>query len=152
MSETTRVGIGVIGVGAIGRLHAQNLATIIPDAVLTAVADVNLEAASKLAGPPGVTNVFTDYRELIESDEVDAVVIATPPFLKKEVMLAAGKAGKHVFCEKPMTLTMDDADQMVAAVDRSGITFQIGYQRRFDTSYVRVRNAVEKGELGKLLL
>jgi predicted dehydrogenase len=147
-----RIGLGVIGVGAIGKMHAQNIATSVPNARLAAVADVNLEAAKKVAATLGVTNVYADYRQLLNDREVDAVLLATPPFLKKEITLAAAESHKEVFCEKPMATTMKDADEMVGSVEKAGVTFQVGYQRRFDASYVRVRDAIERGELGKLLL
>jgi predicted dehydrogenase len=146
------IGVGIVGIGAIGRLHAENYATRIPGASLAGIADVNQAAASELASRLGVTTVYTDYRQLLNDDRVDAIVIATPPFLKKEITLAAADKHKHVFCEKPMTLSLKDADDMISAVQRSGIVFQVGYQKRSDTSFMQARWTIEQGKLGKLLL
>jgi predicted dehydrogenase len=146
------IGVGIVGIGAIGRLHAENYASKIPGAHLAGIADVNLAAAGDLAGKLGVTTVYEDYHQLLNDDNVDAIVVATPPFLKKDITLAAADKHKHVFCEKPMTLSLKDADEMISAVQRSGIRFQVGYQKRSDTSFMRARKAVEEGEIGKLLL
>jgi len=146
------IGVGIIGVGAIGRLHAENYASKVPDASLVGIADVNQAAASELASKLGVSAVYPDYHQLLNDDRVDAVVVATPPFLKKEITLAAADKHKHVFCEKPMTLSLKDADEMVSAVKRSGIRFQVGYQKRSDTSFMAARKAVEEGKVGKILL
>lgn len=150
--DLERLGIGVIGIGAIGRLHAENYASKVQGAYLAGIADVNLPAATALGSRLGVSNVYADYHKLIDDPKVAGVVVATPPFLKKEITLAAAEKGKHVFCEKPMTLSLRDADEMVSAVKRSGIRFQVGYQKRSDVSFMRARKAIEEGELGKLLL
>ena len=147
-----KIGVGVIGVGAIGRLHAENYASKVPGAQLVGIADVNLPAANSLASKLGVTTVYADYNQLISDPRVEAIVVATPPFLKKEITLAAADKRKHVFCEKPMTLSMKDADEMVSAVGRSGIRFQIGYQKRSDISFMEAKKAINDGVLGKLLL
>jgi len=146
------IGVGVIGVGAIGRLHSENYATKVPGASLVGIADVNTAAANELASKLGVKSVYADYRQLLADPNVDAVVVATPPFLKKEITLAAAERHKHVFCEKPMTLSLKEADEMVSAVQRSGIKFQVGYQKRSDTSFMQARKAVETGEIGKIIL
>ena len=148
----TKIGVGVIGVGAIGRLHAENYATKVPGAELVGIADVNLPAANSLASRLGVTTVYADYNRLVNDPRVQAIVVATPPFLKKEITLAAADKHKHVFCEKPMTLSLKDADEMASAVQRSGIRFQIGYQKRSDISFMEARKAIANGVLGKLLL
>jgi myo-inositol 2-dehydrogenase/D-chiro-inositol 1-dehydrogenase len=147
-----KLGVGVVGVGAIGRLHAENYATRIPNAILAGIADVNIDAAKTIASKFGVKNVYSDYRQLLNDRGIDAVVLATPPFLKKEITMAAAEMGKHVFCEKPMTLSMNDADEMVKTVEKSKIKFQIGYQKRFDTSFMRAKEAIDRGEVGKIML
>jgi myo-inositol 2-dehydrogenase / D-chiro-inositol 1-dehydrogenase len=146
------LGVGVIGVGAIGRLHCQNYAANIPGASLVGIADVNVPAATEIATSLGVSTVYPDYKQLIADPKVDAVVVATPPFLKKDIVLEAADKQKHVFCEKPMTLSLKDADEMISAVQRSGIKFQVGYQKRSDISFIQARKAIESGEVGKLML
>jgi myo-inositol 2-dehydrogenase / D-chiro-inositol 1-dehydrogenase len=145
----SEVGLGLIGAGAIGRVHANNIHTSIKGTRLAAVADVDQKAANSVAGG---AKVYSDYHEMIRDPAVDAIIVCTPPFLKMEITKAAAEAGKSVFCEKPISVKLEDAERMTAIVKSGGIRFQVGYQRRFDDSYLRARRAVESGELGKLLL
>lgn len=151
-SSSKTVKIGVIGVGSIGRVHARNLATRVPNATLVAIADASKAAADAAATQTGVKKVYPDYRPLIDDPEVEAVVIATHTFLKLEVVKAAAEKGKHIFCEKPLALSLREADEFIAAANRAGIKFQVGYQRRFDPSYIRLKEAIDSGEVGKMLL
>ena len=145
----SEVGLGLIGAGAIGKVHVNNINRSIKGARLAAVADIDQNAARSVAGD---ARVYSDFHEMIRDDSVDAVIVCTPPFLKLEITKAAAEAGKAVFCEKPISVTLEDADKMLATVKSGGIKFQVGYQRRFDNSYVRARHAMESGELGNLLL
>ncbi|HXW37609.1 MAG TPA: Gfo/Idh/MocA family oxidoreductase [Nitrososphaerales archaeon] len=149
--KSERVGVGVIGVGSIGKTHASNLATRVPGAKLVAVSDVNQAAASEASSRFGV-KAFGDYTELLEDESVEAVVIATPPLMKKEITVRAADRRKAVFCEKPIAVSMESADAMVEAVKSSGITFQVGYQKRFDQSFVAAKQAIDGGEVGRILL
>jgi len=146
---TSEVGLGLIGAGAIGRVHANNIHRNIKGARLAAVADVDQKAAASAAGG---AKVYSDFHQMIKDESVDAVIVCTPPFLKMEITKAAADAGKAVFCEKPISVTLDDADRMANVVKSGGIKFQVGYQRRFDDSYMRARRTMESGELGELLL
>jgi myo-inositol 2-dehydrogenase/D-chiro-inositol 1-dehydrogenase len=152
LSSSKTVPIGVIGVGNIGRVHAQNLARRVPNAELVAIADANKAAADAVAAETGVEQVYGDYKALLENRDVQAVVVATPTFLKLEVVKAAARAGKHIFCEKPMALTLKEADEFIAVSEKAGIKFQVGYQRRFDPSYMRLKQAIDAGEIGTMLL
>jgi myo-inositol 2-dehydrogenase / D-chiro-inositol 1-dehydrogenase len=145
----SEIGLGLIGAGAIGRVHANNIHRNIKGARLAAVADVDQKAAQAVAEG---AKVFSDYHEMIKDSSVDAIVVCTPPFLKMDIARAAADAKKDVFCEKPISVTLQDADRMVGIVKGGGIKFQVGYQRRFDNSYLKARKVVEGGDLGKLLL
>jgi myo-inositol 2-dehydrogenase / D-chiro-inositol 1-dehydrogenase len=147
-----RVGFGVVGVGAMGRVHAENLALKIPRAKLVAIADTIVEPARKLASSLGVDTVYSDYGDLVDDKNVEAILLAVPPYLKKDMIVRAAKAGKHVFVEKPMTLSSKDADEIIYETDRAGIKIQVGYQRRFDSSFRRVESAINEGKIGKILL
>src|SRR5579872_777260 len=147
-----RVGFGVVGVGAMGRVHAENLALKIPRAELVAIADTIVEPARKLASSLGVDTVYSDYGDLIDDKNVEAILLAVPPFLKKDMIVRAAKAGKHVFVEKPMTLSSKDADEIIYETDRAGIKIQVGYQRRFDNSFRRMESAINEGKIGKMLM
>ena len=145
----SEVGLGLIGAGAIGKVHVGNLNRNIKGARLAAVADIDQNAARSVAGD---AKVYSDFHEMIKDGSVDAVIVCTPPFLTMEITKVAADAGKDVFCEKPISVTLEEADKMLATVKSGGIKFQVGYQRRFDNSYVRARHAMESGELGRLLL
>ena len=147
-----KLGVGVIGVGLMGKVHATNLVTRIPDAQLVGIADVNPSLGQTVAAGLGVSTVYSDYRQLLRNDAVEAVVIATPSFAKRELVVAALEAGKSVYCEKPLCVTVEDADELVSSVRRAGVVFQMGFQRRFDPSLVRLREAVRSGRLGRILL
>jgi myo-inositol 2-dehydrogenase / D-chiro-inositol 1-dehydrogenase len=147
-----KVGLGLIGAGAIGKVHAANIHSRIPNARLAAIADVDQTAAKNLAAQSGGAKVYSDYGEMLADKDVQAVIACTPPFLKLDIVRKAAKEGKQVFCEKPISVTLDEANEMVKTVVDSGMIFQVGYQRRFDISYMKAREAVESGKLGKLLL
>jgi predicted dehydrogenase len=146
------VGVGVIGAGKMGRIHASNLARAVPNAKLVAVSDVVEDSAKKLAAEFGVSNVFADYLRLVENREVQAIVIATPTLLKPQIVKFACEAGKHVFCEKPIATNFHDADQVLKSSQKSPAKFQVGYQRRFDPLHVKVKEALESGEVGSIVL
>jgi predicted dehydrogenase len=150
--SSNRLGIGVIGVGLMGKVHATNLATRIPDAQLVAIADANPSLGQNVAGELGVSTVYSDYRQLLRNDTIRAVVIATPSFAKPELVVAALESGKSVYCEKPLCVTLEDADMIAGAVKKAGTIFQMGFQRRFDPSLMRLRDAVRSGKLGRILL
>ena len=147
-----QVGVGIIGAGSMGRIHATNLAKGIPSAKLVAVADVVEASAKKVAAEFGVTNVFTDYLRLVENREVQAIVIATPTLLKPQIVKFACEAGKHIFCEKPIATTFHDAEQVVKSTQKSPAKFQVGYQRRFDPLHMKVKAKIEAGEIGSIVL
>ena len=146
------VGVGVIGAGKMGRIHATNLAQSVPNAKLVAVSDVVEDSAKKLAAEFGVTNVFADYLRLVENREVQAIVIATPTLLKPQIVKFACEAGKHIFCEKPIATTLHDAEQVLKSSQKSPGKLQVGYQRRFDPLHVKVKETVESGEVGNIVL
>ncbi|MFO8063879.1 MAG: inositol 2-dehydrogenase [Spirochaetia bacterium] len=146
MSEQLR--FGVIGAGRIGRLHIEHLMRRIPNAIVTTVSDVVREAAESAAEEFSVSRVVTDARELINSSEVDAVVICSSTDTHAQFMTEAARAGKHIFCEKPIALEIDAIDEALGEVERAGVKLQIGFNRRFDANYRRVREHIDAGDLG----
>ncbi len=114
------IRIGVIGAGGMGTSHAVAMKTL-HRARVVAVADSDEERGHKLAGAIAVP-WFADYKQMIEADEIDAVSIASPPFLHKEMAITAAAAGKHIFCEKPMSVNVADCEAMIQAAERAGVT------------------------------
>jgi len=152
VASAGKVGVGIIGVGKMGRIHADNIATRVPDARLVAVSDLVESAAREVASKHSVENVFIDYLRLIENREVQAVVVCVPTSQKLQIVKAALERGKHVFCEKPIALTLHDADQVLRASQKTPAKFQPGYQRRFDPVHVKLKAIVDKGEVGEVVL
>lgn len=143
------LNIGLIGVGRIGRLHAEHVAHQIPRARLCAIADVAGEAAEACAAKLGVPRWSQDYHTLIDAPDIDAVVICSSTDTHARIVGEAAQAGKHIFCEKPIDRDLAVIDQALAAVDRAGVKLQVGFNRRFDANFARVRAAIAQGEVGE---
>lgn len=142
-----RLGLGVIGVGMIGRKHARTISEL--DKVkLVAVADINRQRAEEVAKKYGAEAFYTDYREMLGREDIEAVVIATPDQLHREPAVAAAEARKHILLEKPMASTLEDADAISAAAKKAGVKLMIGYILRFDLNYVKIKQAVDSESFG----
>jgi predicted dehydrogenase len=146
-----RVNVGVIGAGSQGSSLIRSLATV-PNSKITGMCDIfepNLNKGVNLAGSQPKT--FTEYRKLIESKDVDAVVIATPLHMHYEIALAALDAGKHVFVEKTMMYSMKQCEQIVLATRaHASQVFQVGHQHRFDPVIHKVVDMSKDGAIGKV--
>ena len=141
------VRVGVLGTGRIGRMHAELIARRVPGARLAAVYDVDPVAATTVAGTLGVP-AAQDVAELVGSAELDAVAICTSTETHVELIEAAAAAGKAIFCEKPIAQDLALVDRALAAVDRGGVLFMVGFNRRFDPAHRSVRDAVAAGVVG----
>jgi myo-inositol 2-dehydrogenase/D-chiro-inositol 1-dehydrogenase len=141
------VGVGLLGAGRIGRSHGELIARWVPGARLVAVADPVAEAAERLAGPLGA-RALTSAEDLLAASDVDAVVIASPAALHADLVVAAAGAGKGVFCEKPMALTVADADRAVEAARSAGVPLQVGFNRRFAADFRAAHDVVADGGIG----
>jgi len=130
-----------------GTSHAQAIQTL-TNARLTAVSDTDEERGRKLSEDLGVP-WYADYEQMARSDDVDAVTIASPPFLHKEMAIAIAGAGKHVFCEKPMAVQVADCQAIIDAAERAGVTLMVGQVLRFLSPFIKVRELVEGGAIGK---
>ena len=139
--------VGVVGAGRIGAAHARNLAGRIPGLRLVCVADLPGRAAA-LAGELAC-EAHDGWAELVARDDLDAVVVCSPPDTHADVVAAAAEAGKHVFCEKPLAPDLEGCERAVAAVERAGLVLQVGFNRRFDRNFRAVREAVANGRVGK---
>ena len=140
--------IGIIGAGRIGRVHAENLAFRIPEAVPAAIADVNPAAAHHLAERCGIARVASSAAEILTDPAIEAVLICSSTDTHADLIVEAARAGKHIFCEKPIDHTLARIDRALAAVAAAGVKLQIGFNRRFDANFARVRQAVLRGEIG----
>jgi predicted dehydrogenase len=144
--------IGIIGCGGIARrAHLPALARLSGQARVVATADVDPRAATAAAEPWGA-DAYASYEQVIERADVDVVLVATPEFAHREQVVAAAQAGKHVLCEKPMAPALEDADAMIAACAAAGVRLMIGHSRRFTLRYLRVRAAIDRGDIGSVRL
>ena len=138
--------VGVIGCGAMGSNLARNCAAL-AGAKISATADVEEKRARQLAEELNA-ECFRDYRELL-GGAVDAVIVAVPNLLHAEVSATAAKAGKHVFCEKPMALSVAECDAMIEAARRRGVALMIGQSERYDPVFAKAKEIVDSGLIGE---
>jgi len=142
------IRVGVLGTGRIGQMHADVLARQVPGARVAAVFDANSRVARDVGDRLGVPAAGS-ADEVITADSVDAVAICTPTAFHAEQIIAAARAGKAVFCEKPVSLELAEVDRALAAVAEAGVPFQIGFNQRFDPGHAAVAAAVANGDVGK---
>jgi myo-inositol 2-dehydrogenase/D-chiro-inositol 1-dehydrogenase len=143
------VRIGLIGSGWMGAFHAESIARRVPDAVLAAIADPNLESAGSLAASLGTAKVTASADDILADPEIDAVIIASPARFHAGLISQAAAAGKHVFCEKPAGQGLDELDAAIAAVEAAGVHFQIGFNRRYAADFQAAKKDLAAGVAGK---
>jgi scyllo-inositol 2-dehydrogenase (NAD+) len=143
-----KLGVGVLGVGEMGRRHAENLRHLVPSAQLVAVADVAEEKARQAAKELEIENAFGNLESMLECKGIDALVVATPDKFHAPAVKTAAAAGKHILCEKPPALNLTEAHELLAAVSKYGVYFQVGFMRRYDPAYASAMKRIETGEIG----
>jgi myo-inositol 2-dehydrogenase/D-chiro-inositol 1-dehydrogenase len=141
---------GIIGIGRIGRIHARTLSTCIPGAAVKTVSDVRTEGLRAFADSLNIPGITDDPAEILRDPEIAAVVICSPTPTHADLAMAAARAGKHIFCEKPIDLDLGKIQKTIAAVHASGVRMQVGFNRRFDHNFHKVQQVVSSGELGQV--
>lgn len=144
-----RLNIVVIGTGRMGSVHVRNLAHQIPEANLMAVCDLRLDVARAVAEECGVKRVVQDFHDLLSDPELEAILIAASTDAHAFIAKDVAAAGKHMFCEKPLAPDLASIDEILDAVGKAGVKLQVGFNRRFDKSFRRVREVVHSGEIGR---
>ena len=147
-----KLNVGLIGVGRLGRVYARDLSSRIGCIRLTAIADIDTKALETVSREFDVPHAFTDPDDLFHDPSVDAVVIVTPTNTHREVVDAAVAAGKPIFCEKPPSISLDDAIAMRRVVEESGVFLQLGFMRRFDRGYVAAKERLAEGAIGNAVV
>jgi myo-inositol 2-dehydrogenase/D-chiro-inositol 1-dehydrogenase len=135
-----------------GRFHARNLAWRTPYAELVRVVDANEDVARTVSEQLGGLDWSADYGDLLNDNGIEAVVVCTPTPLHAEMIEAAAAAGKHVFCEKPVSLDLGSTYRAIRAVGEAGVKLQVGFHRRFDPDYRAAREKIAAGEVGQVYL
>lgn len=147
MSDKLRVGI--IGTGLVGKRHIQNYQSMRQEVEIVAVADVNVAAAQRVGHEHGIARVFSDYRDLLNIDEIDSVDVCLPNFLHAPVTIAALEAGKHVYCEKPMATTYAEARAMYDTAQRTGKRLAVQMRTLFSKETRTAKYLIQEGALGR---
>lgn len=142
------VRLALIGCGWIGAFHARSLSGHLPGVQLAAVADPAPGAAEALATELGVPRYTLDPTDVLADPEIDGVVIASPAAFHAGLVTRAAAAGKHVFCEKPAGVTLEELDAALAAVEAAGVEFQIGFNRRFSADFAEAKAGIARGDIG----
>jgi myo-inositol 2-dehydrogenase/D-chiro-inositol 1-dehydrogenase len=143
-----KIKVGLIGVGRIGKLHLENISMRIPSAEAIAIADVYIEEAKNIGERFGVNTVSADYKDILSNREVEAVVICSPTDTHAQYIIDSAKAGKHVFCEKPLDLSLKKIIEILRTVEQEGIKLMVGFNRRYDPNYAKVQQMVKAGKIG----
>lgn len=148
-----KLKIGIIGVGRLGYEHACNIATRVPSCELVAICDKDFDRAKEVAKDLGISAVYRDPKEMCTNQEIEAVAIITNTDSHVEMIKIAMDAGKHVFCEKPLSDTVEkcmEAEKIIAA--HPELTFMLGFMRRYDYSYRLAKKRIDNGDIGKVIL
>ena len=145
------IRVAGIGVGGIFRAHLQGYAALSDLFSLVAVCDVNEAAAQRIADEHEVKKVYTLVEDLLEDGDFDAVDICLPHDLHAPVAIAAAEAGKHVLVEKPMALSLEEADAMIVAAGKNDVKLMCAFCERYDPQYVKIKELVESGAIGQVL-
>jgi myo-inositol 2-dehydrogenase/D-chiro-inositol 1-dehydrogenase/scyllo-inositol 2-dehydrogenase (NAD+) len=142
----------VIGLGRAGLIHARNFAAAVPEAELALLVDPNPEALETARREFYSGKCRTDWEGIFSEEKIDAVVVATPTDLHREIVVAAAQAGRHILCEKPMALTGEECGIMIEAVEHGQVKLQLGFMRRFDRNFLDAKERIARGEIGEVVL
>jgi predicted dehydrogenase len=145
---TMELGVGVIGCGGIAVSAHLPAYSAIPGARLIAVSDIDESRAVEAAKKFGAKAYYVDYHQLLEREDVDVVDICVPPNLHKEVILASAARSKHVFCEKPLCLSLADTDEVIKVMESKGLKLGVDFHFRFHSFYIRIKQMIDDGTIG----
>lgn len=144
------VKVGIIGAGRIGKVHTQGIITGVKNAQIKTIADpfMNDQTAEWIHSMDSSIQVTKDYKEILADEEIDAVIICSSTDTHSSISVEAIKAGKHVFCEKPIDHDIEKIKQVMEALEGSNIKYQVGFNRRFDHNFKAVKDVVAAGRIG----
>lgn len=143
------VNVGIIGAGRIGKVHTKSISTKVNGAEVVAISDPYLNDDARTWGAEyGVEKFFTDYNDILNDPEVDAIVICSPTTTHAEISFAAIKAGKHILCEKPISQDLDEINTVREALKGTNLKYQVGFNRRFDHNFMAVKEVIKSGQIG----
>lgn len=140
--------LGIIGAGRIGRLHAENIINF-PNVNLKAISDIYIDHAKEWAKGLGIKHLYESYENIINDNEIDAILVCSPTNTHAEIMIEAAKKGKHIFCEKPISFSIEETEQVLDVVEENGVKLQVGFNRRFDRNFSKIHQSVKNGIVGE---
>lgn len=142
--------VGIIGAGRIGKVHGESISKYVKNAEVKAIADVFLnEATINWAREIGIQGVYKDYKKILEDPEIDAILICSSTDTHSKISIEAIRAGKHVFCEKPIDHDLARIKEVIDELNKSNVKYQVGFNRRYDHNFKAIRNAVVEGKIGE---
>lgn len=142
-----KINIGLTGLGRIGKVHLENLVFRMPQVNVVAVSDV-LPDTHGFARDLGIVNIYDHFSTVLQHEEIEAMVICSPTNTHLEYIELSAKAGKHIFCEKPLDMTIEKIQAINQVVQENHVKLQVGFNRRFDRNFARIRKSVESGSIG----
>ncbi len=142
--------LGLIGAGRIGKLHGEIVTYNIPGVDIKTVADIYADQAKAWADNLKIANLTSDYRDILKDPEIEAVLICSSTDTHAQMIIEAADAGKHIFCEKPIDFNIERIGRALRAAETAGVKLQIGFNRRFDHNFRKVREIVKNGDIGNV--
>ena len=144
------IKVGIIGAGRIGRVHSESISKYVKGAEIKAISDVRVTDELKAwAQGMGIPHVYEDYRQILNDPEIDAVLVCSSTNTHAPISIEAARAGKHIFCEKPIDADVGRIKEVLAEVEKAGVKFQVGFHRRFDHNFKAIRDRVVAGDIGE---
>ncbi|WP_432663081.1 inositol 2-dehydrogenase [Wukongibacter baidiensis] len=141
--------IGIIGAGRIGKVHAESITKFVPNAEVKAIADPFMnDETREWAKTMGIKEIYTDHKEILNDSEIEAVLVCSSTDTHSQMSIEAAEAGKHIFCEKPIDHDLGRIHKVLEVVEKAGVKFQVGFNRRFDHNFKAVKEAVTAGKIG----
>lgn len=145
-----KLKVGIIGAGRIGKVHTMSIMNYIPEVEIKAISDIYFEGAKEWAEQNGIPHAYADYKEILNDPEIDAVLVCSSTDTHSQISVEAAQAGKHIFCEKPVDLTIEKVQAVIDAAKDANVKLQIGFNRRFDHNFKKVRELIKDGTLGDM--
>ncbi|OOF75657.1 inositol 2-dehydrogenase [Rodentibacter caecimuris] len=144
------IKVGIIGAGRIGRVHSESITKYVKGAEVKAISDVKItEELINWAKEMGIPNIYEDYKQILQDPEIDAVLVCSSTNTHAPISIEAAQAGKHIFCEKPIDADINRIKDVLYEVEKAGVKFQVGFNRRFDHNFKAIKMRVENGDIGE---
>lgn len=142
--------VGIIGAGRIGRVHSESISKYVKGAEIKAISDIKVtDELKSWATSMGIANVYDDYRQILQDPEIDAVLVCSSTNTHAPISIEVAQAGKHIFCEKPIDADVGKIHEVLNAVEKAGVKFQVGFNRRFDHNFKAIKDRVANGDIGE---